>query len=267
MGSNKAYAEVVVLAVVACFALLTPGLKLPAFLQKKPATAQLDAAQLRLDEALKAKSEAEAKLAAIVAAEAAAKESQSRYSQQMVEGADLALATVVDRTPAINAAAGFVGRARVGLGAALGPLPKDKQVEIQAIFDGLIAERDEARKALEDKDAELRIVTKERASLVAQKSELEKKVVTASAAVEVQEATVKAKVAEVENWAKAKAAADAEAGSLKGYLDWAIKGFALLAALYVAVHFVLPSLAQEFPAVRALNVANAAIKSVFSAHQ
>lgn len=60
---------------------------------------------------------------------------------------------------------------------------------------------------------------------------------------------------------------EARANSLDAWAGNLVRSLIWVGVAYLVIHWVLPSLAQEFPGVRLLQVANKAVKSVTSAHE
>lgn len=270
--NNRGFAWLPVLALVALAALLAPKFHLPAFLQKQPPTKQLTQAEDELAKARAAQAKAESDLQAAKVKEAAQLQAQLQYAHQMNAGAGQALARVPAEhlTPEVRLASEMVARTENGLTAAIGGLPEAQQAEIKKLVaDALSAvtgERDEALKSLAEKDADLQKATVEKQAIQAQLPALQASVETSAAAVEVKSAEVQTKTHEVAAYAEAKAAAEAKAGSLDAYAGNLLRILLIAGLLYLVVHFVLPSLAQEFPASKVLTLLNKSAKSVFSSH-
>ena len=271
-NTSKGVIPVVYIVVIALggAALLVPSWHLPAFLQKKPPVAQLSQAEVDLAKSKADLSAAQAKLDAARAAETQKTHEQIVYSQQMVAGVPVALAKA-PQIPEVVLASQLAQRAQVGLAAAIGDLPPDKQAEITAIVGQALsakqAEVDAAKAALAVKDAELAQTTQAKKALEASIPPLQQAVVTARADVAVKDATVAEKTQEVASWAEKKAASDAKAGSLDAYAGNLVRILLAIGILYILVHVCLPSLAQEFPTSSWLVGINKVTKSLTSAHQ
>lgn len=270
--NNRGIAWLPVLALVAIAALLVPQFHLPAFLQKKPPTKQLSAAEDELAKARASQALAEAQLHAAQAEEAKRTQEQLRYSQQMSAGASQALASVPPEhvTPEVKLASDLIARTSSGLAAAIGTLPEDQRAEIQKLVNealsAVAAERDAALKALAQKDAELQHATADKIKVEAKLPAMQAAVETSKAAVQVKDLEVQTKVRQVAAYADAKAAADAKAGSLEAYAGGLMRILLIAGILYLVVHFALPSLAQEFPGTGFLTWLNKTTKSLFSSH-
>lgn len=260
-----------VLIVVAAAALLVPHFHLPAIFQKQPPTAKLTAAQDELAAAKAAQANAEALLAAAKKEAAQRTAAQLDYAQGMSAGAGLALARVKPEqvTPEIKLAADLTSRANAGLEAARGKLPPDQQAEMQKLIDealsAVTAERDAYKAELAQKDAALAAETQARAKVEATIPALQAKEQVAEAAVTAKSAQVETATNEVKVWAQKKAESDAKAGGLEAWVSNGIRLAIVAGLLYALVHFVLPSLAVEFPG-GFLATVNKWTKSIFSAH-
>ena len=274
MKNNKGFASIIVYGVVAVVGvfLLLPSWTLPAFLQKKPPTAQLSTAEIQLKETQAKLSQATDELAKTKAAEEQKKAEQLSYSQKMSAAAAESLSRVptAHRTPEVILAEGFVTRANNGLLAAIGGLTLDQQAEIKSLVAQALSakqsEVDAANKTIKDMDKQLADETAVRQDLDKKLPVLQAQVATAQAEVKVKAAEVEEKTAAVATWADKKAQADAEAGSLKTYAHNLLRYIIIGDIIYLLVHFILPSLVQEFPAFAALGTAYRGITSVFSSH-
>lgn len=249
--------------------LLVPSFKLPSFLQKKPPVAQLSQAEIDLAKSKADLAAAQAKLDAAKAAEAQKTHEQALYAQQMVAGVPVALARA-PQTPEVILAGQLAQRAQIGLAAAIGDLPADKQAEITTIVGQVLsakqAEVDAAKQALAAKDAELASATASKKALEASIPPLQATVAAEKAQVEVKDATLAEKTQEVASWAEKKAAADAKAGSLDAYAGKLFRILLICGALYAVIHFVLPCLAAEFPGSSVLSWLYRTSTSIVSAH-
>lgn len=254
---------------VAAFAL--GGVKLPTWFDKKPPTTQLTQAQIDLNNARAAQLAAETKLAQLEAERKVVGEMQLDYAQQMAAGTVLALGRVAPDqvTPEVKLASEFANRTEAGLAAYRGDLTPQARAEMERMvaqaLSAVQAERDAMRVALAQKDAALAQTINDKASLAAQIPTLQASVDAAKAQVAAKDAKAQELVKEVSVWAEAKAASDAKAGSLDALSGRLMRGLIGLAALYLFIHFMLPSLAQEFPASRILTWADKTAKSLTSA--
>lgn len=225
------------------------------------AKAEADAAKAR-QEALDARKQLES----IVAEQQQKTLEQVQYSQQMIAGIPRALAKE-EQTAGVRLATGLAIRASGGLAAAIGDLPLDKQEEIIKIVDGVLSgvvdERNEALRQLAAKDAELRVISQTKASLEAQLPALQATVKAKDEQLAVQTAKVAETTAKVVSYADKAALKEKEAGSLGAQVDKLGTLLLILGFAYLIVHFVLPSLAADFPALQTVNKLT---KSITSAH-
>jgi hypothetical protein len=270
-NDQRGFAWVPVLIVMGVAALLVPHFHLPAMFQKQPPTAKLTAAQDELAAAKASQAKAEALLASAQKEAAQRTAEQLDYAQGMSAGAGLALARVKPEqlTPEIKLATDLTTRANAGLAAARGKLPADQQAEMQKLIDealsAVTAERDAYKADLAKKDAALAAETQARAKAEAAIPTLQANEKVAEAAVTEKVAEVQTATNEVKVWAEKKAASDAKAGGLEAWVSNAIRLAIVAGLLYALVHFVLPSLAVEFPG-GFLATVNKWTKSIFSAH-
>ncbi len=248
---------------------LVPNWRVSNVFAKGSGTKELRAAQ---DEAAKAKADAAAAQSRYDTAlleQRTKTVQQSQYSQQMVAGIPLALARA-PQTPEVVFATGLAKRASTGLAAALGDLPPDKQNEIAFLVEQALsakqAEIESAKAALALKDKELEMTTAEKKKIEAVLPALEDRAKQAETKAIAAEGVVVVKTNEVAVYADKMAEKEKEAGSLGTLVHKLFWGIGILAFLYLFVHFILPSLAQEFPAAQKLNSFNKAVKSVFSSH-
>lgn len=245
--------DLVLVLLISAFAgglLCGPAIK--AKLAGKPPTAALEQATAKAHEAEQA-------LAAAQHQEQARKDALVQSAQQMVDGAQRANDRAPD-SPEKHLTASLLSRADLSLALAIGELPRDKQVEIAGIVDGMLskveAERAEALRKLEAKDVEVQQIAKERDRIKAEIPRLEDAKAKA-------ETTAQAKQAEVIRYADAAKAEQERASSFEAQVwHWLKIG----AGLYLLVHFVLPSVAQQYPQIGFLKHANDTIKSLTSAH-
>lgn len=237
--------------------------------QPKVPTAALTQAQAALVLAQKQAADREANLAAAKAREHADLVQQLGYADEMAWGASVALSKAPP-SPEVALANGLVTRAHTSLRDAIGDLPAARQAEITAIVDGALsakqAEVDAARAALAARDADLAKAAAERDQVQKQIPALQASLATANATVAATQATVTVKTAEVVTYAQKVAAKEEEEGSLTAQLGSLLRIAAFVAVLYILIHVVLPSLAQEFPALGWLTTLNKITKSVTSAH-
>lgn len=248
---------------------LVPNWRVGNLFAKGPATKELRAAQ---DAAAKAQADAataKANYETALLEQRTKTVQQSQYSQQMIHGIPIALARA-PQTPEVIFASGLAKRASTGLAAAIGELPADKQSEIAFLVEQALsakqAEVDAANAALALKDKELAVTTAEKKQIEAKLPVLEKQAQTAEAKAVAAESIVVVRTNEVATYAEKAAEKEKEAGSLGTLvykLFWVIGA---LAATYIFVHFILPSLAQEFPAAQKLVSFNRMVKSVVSSH-
>lgn len=238
----------------------------------EPPTAQLQAAEQQLAAAKAAQAQAEAALAAAQQQQAARTAAQLDYAQQMAVGTSSALARVPveHQVPEVKLATELSTRAVAGLEAARGKLSPEQQAEMDALIakalSSVQAERDAYKAALAAKDAQLAQVTTEKARLAAEIPALQSEVTTRTAEVAVKDATVQTKTAEVATWADKKAAADARADSFDARAGLLLRIVIAIGMLYLAIHYLLPCLAQSYPGVGWLTKAAAAAKNFTTAH-
>ena len=158
----------------------------------------------------------------------------------------------------------------MGLAAAIGDLPADKQAEITTIVQEALsqsaAQVADAQAKLAAKDVELKTATAARGDAEAKATQLATTVQLTSAAQSAAEAALTAKTDEVKTWAAAKAASDANGDFLGNYVHRLLMLGVLIGVIYLFVHFILPSLAAQFPAVRSLTTIYNFVTSIFSAH-
>lgn len=271
--NNKGAVDPVsLILIVLVSALLIPSFKLPSFLQKQPPVAQLTIAQVELSKAREAQALAEKNLADVKAKQDQRTTEQLAYGQQMSGGVSLALDKVPaeHQTPEVKLAAELSNRANDALEAANGKLSPQARAEISALIDNALSAKNSEvatlRAALADKDSALQASVKEKTALAAELPGLKSAVAVATADRAVSEAKVEAKTKEISVWAEAKAAADRKAGSLDAYAGTLLRILIGLVVFYMLVHFVLPSLAQEFPASKVLQWFDKTAKSVSSSH-
>ena len=260
------------LILVGMLAFAGGALKMPTWFQKKPPTAQLSQAEIDLAKAKAAQQQAEARLAELQAQQQAVGDKQLDYAQQMATGTVLALGRIAPGqvTPEVKLASEFATRAEAGLVAYRGDLTPAARAEMERMVSQALsavqAERDAMKQALLAKDAALSQTIAQKSTLEAQIPTLEATVAAARAETAVKEAKATELTKEVTVWAEGKVAADAKASSLDAYAGNLLKGLIACGVLYVLVHFVLPSLAQEFPASKVLTWANKTSKSISSSH-
>jgi hypothetical protein len=248
---------------------LVPNWRITHLFSKGSGTKELRAAQ---DEAAKAKLEAsaaESKYQTALLEQKTKTIAQSQYSQQMIHGIPLALARA-PQTPEVVFATGLAKRAQRGLADAIGELDPAKQEEMMFLVEQALsakqAEVDKANAALALKDKELAITTAEKKIVEAKIPVLMDQAAAAESKAVAAEGIVVVKTNQVAVYADKMAEKEQEAGSLGTLvhkLFWVLGSFA---ALYLFVHFILPSLAQEFPAARILVGFNKTMKSIFSSH-
>ncbi len=248
---------------------LVPNWRVTNLFAKGSGTKELRQAQ---DEAAKAKADAAAaqsKYETALLEQKTKTIQQGQYSQQMVAGIPLALARA-PQTPEVVFATGLAKRASTGLAAALGDLPPDKQSEITFLVEQALsakqAEVDAANAALAAKDKELAIVTTEKKAVEAKLPVLENQARAAEQKAVAAEGAVAVKTTQVAVYADKMAEKEKEAGSLGALVHKLFWVIGVILVLYVFAHFILPSLAQEFPAAQKLVTFNRAVKSIVSSH-
>lgn len=272
MKTRGAVDPLTILILVGVLAFAGGALKLPTWFQKKPPVAQLSTAQDELAKAKAAQQQAEARLAELEAQQKAVGDKQLDYAQQMATGTVLALGRIAPGqvTPEVKLASEFATRAEAGLIAYRGALSPEARAEMEHMvaqaLSAVQAERDAMKQALLAKDAALAQTIAVKSTLEAQIPTLEANVAAARAETAAKDAKAVELTKEVSVWAEQKVAADAKASSLDAYAGNLLKGLIACVVLYVLVHFVLPSLAQEFPASKVLTWANKTTKSISSSH-
>lgn len=246
-GAVDPVSLVVVVVVLGGGALLAGWKPLQVF-RKKPPSAEvtrlqtdLSAAQAELAAARKAAADA-------ATAERAAQEEQVRNAQQMTAGASAALARqpAEHRTPQTQLASDLLSRAEFVLGRAIGGLPGDKQAEIVAIVDkalsGIQSERDEARRLLAAKDAELQAITIEREQIKAQIPTLAAQLEAKEAKAQAVQAKLEVKTTQLGIWADRADKRERESGSLSASLERLIFWASVLVGLYLFAAYGVPPL-------------------------
>lgn len=235
----------------------------------KPPTAQLVQAQADLEKARADAATAQAALAAAQQAELAKKDTQLRYAQQMAVGASESLAKATPE-PAVKLALALLDRTNHGLAAALGDLPADKQAEILRVvaesLSGLQSDLAKANATLAARARELAIATTERAALQAQLPTLTAKLAEKETLAATATAVAAAKTQAVVTYAEKLAEKERAAGSLTAQINNLGRILILAGLAYLFAHFLLPSLAQEFPGSRVLTWMNKTTKSLTSSH-
>lgn len=271
MNSTRGAAPLILVYVLgaALLSQLVPNFRVTHLFAKGPQTAELRAAQ---ESAAKAKADA---IAAQAHYDAALLEyrtkalNASQYSQQMIAGVPVALARA-PQSPEVVFASSLAKRAARGLAVAIGDLPADKQAEIAEIVQDALsakqAEVDAAKAALAVKDKELSDTKDAKQAIEAKLPVLEQQAKAADAKAVAAEGVVVVKTNEVATYAEKAAAKEKEAGSLNAFAGSLVRWIIAIGIGYVLIHFVLPSLAQEFPAVRLITYANKTLKSIFSSH-
>lgn len=264
---------VIVIAIAAGGAAVSQFPKFPnLFHHKTPPTTELVEAQKARDEAL-------ARLKVIEEQKELEKQeaeknklAQLQYAQENVVAAQNTLGRVPDtqKTDELRLASQFVDRGAVGLSAAIGDLPPDRQKAILEVIDkalsGVQKERDEAQAALKQKDEELKVATVARQIAEAKIPVLQTQADTLQKTVQTKDAEIETKTAEVVKWANAKIESDKEKGIFSDLASFLKKCLFWVIGIYVGIHFILPSLVQEFPAFAILGKFYRAITSLFSAH-
>lgn len=270
--NTRGVIPVVILYVLGGLALtqLVPNWRLSALFAKKPPTAALTAAESDLAAKTLAAQQAEAHYNAALADFQAKKSAQLTDSQQYLAGVKPALLRA-PQTPEVILAALLTERAAKGLSQAIGDLPADRQAEIMAIVDGALsakqAETDAANTKLAALDKQLTDTQTAKIAVEAQIPPLKAQADSAEKAKDAAQQVVTAKTAEVVTYANNLAVKEHEAGSLGalvGKLEW---WAVVLGIAYLAVHFALPALAQEFPASKIIGYAYRWTASLTSAHK
>lgn len=267
LGAVQAAVLVYIVAGVA-LTQLVPNWRVTKWFQKGPRTEQLQAAQ-------EAAKKAEAELAALRSEREAAelekskkKDEQVTTGQEYVHATGEALRRVQDPGPEVEAAKLLNGRAEIALAMAMGRLPAAQQAEMIRLVDGLLsshkAEVDAANAKIAERDEALRVVTAERVAVEKKLAVVEARIPAAEEKAQVLSQKLEEKTNEVRTWAEKKVESDREAGSLRATLqNWAI----MIGLGYVFLHFILPSLASQFPGSRLLKWVYDVSTSIGSAHE
>jgi len=243
----------IVAGVVGVAAMLVGNWKPLKVFEKGPPVAQLEQARADADKAKADLKELQARLNALERANQERKDSQIGYAQEMARGAKESLDRQPDehKTEQTELAVQFLDRTELGLALAIGRLPESQQQQIVTLVDKALskyaADRDEARRLLQKKDAELQQVTRERDAIKAEIPKIEAKV----AAAEEKSKTKEEKLAKAETklsvWATLKDRADRHASSLAGQVESLWNGFLWLAAAYIVIVFILPGIVKYLP--------------------
>lgn len=269
--SKRGVIPVVVLYVVGGLALtqLVPNWRVGNLFAKGPQTKQLAEAQADLVKAKATAAEAKLAYEAALVDERAKTTTQLRYSQQFAYPLP-ELLMKAPQTPEVKLARSFALRVNSSLVLAIGDLPADKRAEVLQVIQDAVsdkqAEVDAANEKLAEMDAQLKITTEEKAVLAAQLPVLQQAKAAADVKVLAKDAEVVTATAKVAAYADKAAAKEKEAGSLGALVVKLLWVIGIIGALYIFAHFMLPSLAQEFPAVAWLGKLNKTVKSVSSSH-
>jgi hypothetical protein len=235
----------------------------------KPPTKELLKAQAELEKAKQEAKDAQQALELARVAENAAKDSEVAYAQQMALGASESLKKATPE-PAVKLAISLLDRTNVGLASAIGVLPPDKQAEIIKLVGQLLsqqqAEIESANKRLTELDRKFTVVSAERDGLKQELPLLQQKVAETSKELATKNEIASVATAKVVNFAEKVAAKEREAGSLTAQVNNLGRVLLLVGLLYLFVHFILPSLAAEYPGIGFLSHMNKTLKSLTSAH-
>ncbi len=270
-NNSRGAVPIIIIYVIGALGLtqLVPNWRVTNLFAKGPPTKELREAQ---EAAAKAKADLEKATAEYQSALMERQKKtidQGQYSQQMLHGIPIVLARA-PQTPEVVLATGLAKRAATGLAAAIGELPTEKQAEIAFLVDQALsakqAEIDAANAALARKDAELAVTTNDKKVIEAKLPVLENQVRAADAKALAAEGTVVTVTNKVATYAEKAAEKEKEAGSLGTLVHKLLWVIGIAVALYTLVHFILPSLAQEFPAAQKLVTFNKAVKSIVSSH-
>lgn len=273
MKSRRAFVWVPLVYWLAGGVLLTqavPNWRISALFAKKPPTAELSKAEADLAAKTLAAQQAEAHYNAAVADFQAKKTAELTDSQQFLAGVKPALLRA-PKSPEVTLAISLADRASKGLSQAIGDLPADRQAEILAIVDGALsakqAEVDAANAKLATLDKELATTQAAKVAVEAQIPPLKAQADSAVAAKDAALNVVTAKANEVAAYADKAAAKEKEAGSL-GALVSKLEWWGIVIAVGVLfVNFLLPSLAQEFPASKIISTVYRWSTSLTSSHK
>lgn len=248
---------------------LVPNFRPSNWFKKGPPTAELAAAQKKLDDADARAKAAQEQLDKIVAENAAKKDTQIIYSHEMIAGAIEANSHAPDSTEkAITDA--FLQRADIGLSSAIKPLDPALKSEVISIVAQLRSGDQEKIKAanamLVEKDKQL-----QQAAIDRTKLESEAKTVTAEKVAIVKERdalkdVVATKQTQVIAYADTAHEKEKEAGSLGALVEKLAWVVGIIVVIILFANWILPSLAAEFPGIGWLVALNKTTKSVTSAH-
>lgn len=227
--------------------------------KKGPPVAEVQQARDEAEKAKAALKEAQDKLDALKNADADRKDSQVEYAQEMVAGAQEALKRqpAEHQTEQTVLATQFLDRTELALALAIGRLPEAQQQQIITLVDKALskyaADRDEARRLLQLKDAELQKTARERDALKAEIPKFEQQVAGLKETVKAKDDKLVKAETKLGVWATIKDKADRHNASLSGQIDRIFRGFLWLAAIYVFLAFVLPAVVKVMPPGTAKN--------------
>lgn len=264
--SKKTRAEILTVILLILGALgatqIVPNWRLSHLFAPQPPTKELAQAQA---DAAKAAADAKAAQEALRAAkdaEIARTRDQAAYAQQMLAGVPLALAQEPP-TDGVKLALSLAGRAGAGLAAAMGDLPPAKQTEIAGLVAEALskvqAERDAAQRDLAAKDAELKATTAAKLALEKQIPALTTAATAAEAKATASAATVTEKTSQLVAFTSRLVEKERQNGSLAALVDSLETILLWVAFAIVFVHFILPSLARQFPQVWIFSALNKAM--------
>lgn len=248
---------------------LVPNFRPSNWFKKGPPTAELVAAQKKLDDADSRAKAAQLQLDKIVAENSAKKDTQIGYSQQMVAGAIESNSHAPESTEkAITDA--FLQRADIGLSSAIKPLDPALKAEVISIVAQLRSGDQEKIKAanamLVEKDKQLQQAATDRVKLEADARTVTAEKVSIAKERDGLKEVVAATQTQVVAYADTAHEKEKEAGSLGALVHKLVWVVGVIVAIVIFANWILPSLAQEFPGIGWLVALNKTTKSVTSAH-
>lgn len=217
-AKSKGIADLYIIIALGVATLMAiPNFREFSLFKPKPPTAQLVQAQAELERARAEAKAANEALEASRKADLAKKDAQIGYAQQMAVGAKESLKKATPE-PSVLLAISLIERTNVGLAAAIGDLPADKQVEIVRIVSEALSGQSEAiasaNRQLAEKDKALAVLSTERDSLKQQLPALQQKVELTAKDLAAKNEVVATTTAKVVAFADKLAAKEKEAGSL-----------------------------------------------------
>lgn len=213
---------------------------------KAPPINQLAVAESQRDKAIQDAATDKARYESATAKDKADLTSQTSYSQEMVNGAQLAFKRIPTalQGPEYVLGMSLLDRASSGLSKAIGDLPADKQAEILSIVDGVLSKAQEqvdaANKALAAKDQELKATTSDRDTLKGQLPGLKATLDAKEQLVTSKSNLVDNLTGQVVTYAKAKEKDSSLISKLEASANLFFKIIIGLGIAYVFLAFILP---------------------------